>query len=80
MSDQPSEEALQEVIALIEKLVTTPPLISEEELGETLERLTSLVPHPEPAEVFFRADEYVSVREMALEMFSYQPIVAGYTP
>lgn len=76
MNDQPSENAIQEVIVLIEKLVN-PVNLSENERDELLEELIQLVPHPKASDFIFWPERDFTPREMAIEMLTYQSTSLG---
>lgn len=78
MSDQPDEKAIQEVIALIEKLVDASR--SEEERGQVFEMLERYVPHPAASDLIFWPQKELTYREMAIEMLTYRPTPLGYKP
>ena len=73
-----SEQQIQEVVNLLERL-TNPSKSDLEDMENLLDHLTQLVPHPAPSDFIFWPKKEMTLREIAIELFSYQPIVAGYT-
>lgn len=77
--DQPSEEEIRQVVALIGKLVN-PVDLTEDDRSANLDRLIQLVPHPAPTDLIFYPLARHTIREMAIEMLTYSPTPLGYNP